>query len=55
MYTDRHWKTYSKSDELCADFICDAKMCPKLNLGLEEDFNSVSCVINVQIKKLINY
>ena len=30
-YADRHWKSYSDSEELCARFICDARMYPELN------------------------
>ena len=36
-YADWHWKSYGDSKELCARFICDARMYPELNCELSDD------------------
>ena len=43
LYAKRHWKSYSDSEELCARFICDARMYPELNHNISDDITFICC------------
>ena len=43
LYATRHWKSYSDSEELCARFICDARMYPELNHNISDDITFICC------------
>ena len=36
-YAEQHWKKYSDCDELCANFIWDARMYPELNYEIYDE------------------
>ena len=37
MYGSRYWKRYKEAACLCANFICDARLCPSENSHLEQE------------------
>ena len=43
LYAKRHWRSYSDSEELCARFICDARMYPELNHNISDDITLMCC------------
>ena len=47
LYAKQYWRSYSDSEELCARFICDARMYPELNRNISDDITFyVLCLIN---------
>ena len=43
LYAKQHWKSYSDSEELCAKFICDARIYPELNHNISDDITFICC------------
>ena len=42
-YSEKHWKKYSDCDELCANFIRDARMYPELNHEIYDEITYMCC------------
>ena len=54
-YAEWHWKKYSACDELCANFIRDARLCPELTLGTGLITGSVESAIKYQLPHIIRH